>query len=80
MILTYNFQDTEHMQLFHSKMTSRVEGFAKQYELSNIFDPANSLKPTKRRTVAMTQYKQMLMDTNWQIYYLYHYDAVDAST
>ena len=29
---------------------------------------------------AMTQCEQMLMDTNWQIYYLHRYDAVTAST
>jgi hypothetical protein len=54
MILTYKLQFTEYMQLFHSKMTSKVEKFTKQYELSNIFDQPNSLKPTKWRTVAMT--------------------------
>lgn len=80
MILTYNFQFNEHMQLFHSKMASKVKKFVKRYELSNIVDPENSLKPTKRRTAAMTQCKQMLMDANWQIYYLHHYDAVTSST
>lgn len=80
MILTYNFQFTEHMQLFRSKMASKAEKFAKRYELSNIVDPANSLKPTERRTAAMAMCEQMLADANWQIYYLHRYDAAAVST
>ncbi|KAN0094959.1 hypothetical protein V8E55_003246 [Tylopilus felleus] len=60
----------EHVQLFCSKMASKVEAFVKHYELSNIVDPANSLQPTERRAVAMTCCEQMLANDNWKFYYL----------
>ena len=69
----------EHIQTFRSKMASKAEAFAKRYELSNIVDPANSLQPTERRTAAMAHCEQMLMDINWRIYYLHHYDTMTVS-